>query len=58
MIPNPPRTRFLAEAEARGCPTLDGLDMLVEQGALSVGYWAGVEVERAVMRDALAAIFA
>jgi shikimate dehydrogenase len=58
VIPNPPRTRFLAEAEAHGCPTLDGLDMLVEQGALSVAYWAGIDVERGVMRDALAAIFA
>jgi shikimate dehydrogenase len=54
VIPNPPRTRLLAEAEARGCPTLDGLEMLVEQGALSVAYWADVEVDRAVMRDALA----
>src|SRR5438874_2372400 len=31
VIPNPPRTRFLAEAEARGCDTLDGLGMLVNQ---------------------------
>jgi shikimate dehydrogenase len=54
VIPNPPRTRLLAEAEARGSPTLDGLDMLVEQGALSIGYWAGVDPRRAVMREALA----
>ena len=41
VIPNPPRTRFLAEAAAAGCHTLDGLGMLVGQGVLGVGYWTG-----------------
>jgi len=41
VIPNPPRTRFLAAAEAAGCRTLDGLGMLVGQGVLGVGYWTG-----------------
>ena len=36
---------------------LDGLEMLVEQGALSIRLWAGVEPDRAVMRAALASIF-
>lgn len=58
VIPNPPSTRFLEEARARGCETLDGLEMLVEQGALSVRYWARVEVDRAVLRAALADVFA
>jgi shikimate dehydrogenase len=58
VIPNPPRTRFLREAGERGLPTLDGLEMLVEQGALSVTYWTGVEPDRAVMRRALAEVFA
>lgn len=58
VVPNPPRTRFLAEAESRGCQTVDGLEMLVEQGALSVELWTGVEPERAVMRETLAAVFA
>ena len=58
VIPNPPRTRFLADAETHGCRTIDGLEMLVEQGALSIRYWTGVDPERAVMRDALATIFA
>jgi shikimate dehydrogenase len=57
VIPNPPRTRFLAEAQQRGCEVIDGLEMLVEQGALSIRYWAGIEPERSVMRDALTAIF-
>ena len=41
VIPNPPRTRFLTEAEAAGCTILDGLGMLVGQGVLGVGYWTG-----------------
>ncbi|MGB8852744.1 MAG: shikimate dehydrogenase [Pirellulales bacterium] len=44
VIPNPPRTRFLADAEAAGCTTLDGLGMLVGQGVLGVGYWTGIDV--------------
>jgi shikimate dehydrogenase len=56
VIPNPPRTRFLREAEAAGCQTLDGLEMLVEQGALSVEYWTGRQPDTAVMREALAAV--
>jgi len=43
VIPNPPRTRFLAEAEGAGCTTIDGLGMLVGQGVLGVGYWTGQE---------------
>jgi shikimate dehydrogenase len=57
VIPNPPRTRFLEAAAQRGCPTIDGLEMLVEQGAVSIRYWTGVEPDRSVMRDSLAAIF-
>ena len=57
VIPNPPRTPFLEAAAHRGCPTIDGLEMLVEQGALSIRYWAGVEPDRSVMRESLAAIF-
>lgn len=44
VIPNPPQTRFLAEAKASGCKTLDGLGMLVGQGVLGVGYWTGIDV--------------
>ena len=34
VIPNPPKTEFLKEAKARGAQTLDGLGMLVQQGAI------------------------
>jgi shikimate dehydrogenase len=29
VIPNPPRTHFIKDAEARGCTIVDGLGMLV-----------------------------
>ncbi len=54
VVPNPPDTRFLREAGAAGCRTLDGLEMLVEQGVLAVGYWTGREPDPAPMRAALA----
>jgi shikimate dehydrogenase len=57
VIPNPPRTRLLRDAAARGCTTLDGLGMLVEQGVIGIRHWTGVDADNAVMRRALAAIF-
>ena len=53
VIPNPPETRFLREAAAAGCETLDGLGMLVEQGRIGFRLWTGVEPHVGVMRDAL-----
>jgi shikimate dehydrogenase len=52
---NPPVTRLLHEAAARGCRTLDGLGMLVNQGVIGVRYWIGAEPDPAVMRRALTA---
>ena len=57
VIPNPPRTSFLAAAEAAGCRTIDGLGMLVNQGRIGIRYWTGVEPDTAVMRAALEAVF-
>lgn len=53
VIPNPPRTRFLCEAEARGCATLDGLGMLVNQGVIGIRLWTGLDPDPALMRRAL-----
>lgn len=58
VIPNPPRTRFLEAAEARGAITLDGLGMLVYQGAIAFKLWTGKDAPVAVMKQALAAEFA
>ncbi len=57
VIPNPPRTAFLAEAEKRGAKTLDGLGMLVNQGTIAFKLWTGLDAPAAAMRAALAAEF-
>ena len=57
LIPNPPKTTFLKEAEARGCKTVDGLGMLVNQGRLGIKYWSGQDVDGAVMRKCLEELF-
>ncbi len=57
VIPNPPRTRLVREAEARGCRVIDGLGMLVGQGRLGIQYWTGVMPDGDVMRRALEAVF-
>ncbi len=57
VIPNPPQTAFLEEAKQRGAHTLDGLGMLVYQGAIGFTMWTGKEAPVSVMRDALTAVF-
>jgi shikimate dehydrogenase len=56
-IHNPPETLFIRGARTRGCKTLDGLGMLVNQGVLGIQYWTGVEVDATVMRRTLEEIF-
>ena len=56
VIPNPPRTHLIRDAEARGCTVLDGLGMLVGQGAIGIRHWTGVDPDQAVMRAALEAL--
>ena len=54
IIYTPRPTQLLQRATSRGCRSLDGLDMLVEQGAAALRLWSGrndVPVE--VMRQAL-----
>jgi shikimate dehydrogenase len=57
VIPNPPHTLFLKQAEARGARTLDGLGMLVYQGAIAFKMWTGLDAPLDVMRGALAQAF-
>lgn len=53
VVFNPPRTRLIREAEARGCVVVDGLGMLVNQGVIGVQHWTGIVPDAAVMRTAL-----
>ena len=48
-----PTTPFLAKASSFGLPTMDGLPLLVAQGARSFEWWLGIEAPRAAMREAL-----
>ena len=53
VVFSPPQTRLLRDAAARGCRTLDGLGMLVNQGVVGVQYWTGANPDPAAMRRAL-----
>jgi len=57
VIPNPPRTRFVRDAQQAGCKVIDGLGMLVNQGVIGVEYWSGIRPDTTVMRQSLEAIF-
>jgi 3-dehydroquinate dehydratase / shikimate dehydrogenase len=47
---NPLRTKLLEFAEARGCTTLDGLEMFVGQGVRQFELWTGTTAPREIMR--------
>ena len=57
VIPNPPHTHLIKDAEARGCTIVDGLGMLVNQGVIGIKYWTGVDVDPIVMRRKLEEIY-
>lgn len=57
VIPNPPRTRLLADAADRGCTTIDGMGMLVNQGRVAIKLWTGADVDGQVMRRTLEELF-
>ncbi len=53
VIFNPPETRLLRDAQERGCKTLDGLGMLVNQAVIAFKIWTGQDANADVMREAL-----
>lgn len=53
VIFNDPNSLFLREAEKRGARTINGLGMLVNQGALNFTLWTGEEAPVDVMMDTL-----
>jgi shikimate dehydrogenase len=53
LIYTPRRSQLLRQAAARGCPTLDGLEMLVQQVAAALRHWSGsAEIPVDAMRQA------
>ena len=52
-----PMTPFLAEAQQRGAKILDGLGMLVYQGAIGFKIWTGIDAPVDVMHQALSKAF-
>lgn len=55
LIYNPLTTKFLREAERRGCRIHGGLGMFVYQGAYAFEYWTGKAAPVQAMRDAVLA---
>jgi len=52
LVYNPPTTRLLREASARGCRTIGGLDMLVAQAEEQFHWWTDTKPAAGVMREA------
>jgi shikimate dehydrogenase len=53
MVYQPLKTSVLARAEQRGLTIVDGLGMLLHQGAIAFEMWTGFEPPLGVMRSAL-----
>ena len=53
VIPNPAFTPFLQEADKRGLKWQSGLSMLVNQAALNITMWTGLDPDKEVMKKAL-----
>jgi len=54
VITNPRLTPFLATARERGCPIVDGVEMLVQLAMQIFERWTGVSPEEAVFQKAVA----
>jgi len=53
VIFNDPHSLFLQEAEKRGAKTVNGLGMLVRQGALNFELWTGEKAPVELMTETL-----
>lgn len=56
LVYTPRVTRLLMAARVMGCRTVEGVDMLVEQGARSFEIWTGLRPPIEAMRDAALAV--
>jgi shikimate dehydrogenase len=55
---NPLQTNLLAQAEARGLTIVDGLGMLIHQGALAFEIWFNIRPDTTIARTRLLAVLA
>jgi len=53
MVYRPHKTRLLTDAEAAGCKTILGVEMLINQAVLQFEQWTGVDAPVDVMREAV-----
>jgi shikimate dehydrogenase len=58
LIYTPRPTKLLQMAEANGCQSIDGIDMLVGQGAAALELWLGQPVPVELMRASLIEVLA
>jgi shikimate dehydrogenase len=52
IVYQPLQTRLLREAATHGCATIDGLQMLIHQGAAQFELWTGMTAPLEVMSRA------
>jgi shikimate dehydrogenase len=53
LVYNPRHTQLMQQAESAGCWAINGLGMLVQQGAKAFALWTGQEPDTAVMTRAI-----
>jgi shikimate dehydrogenase len=53
LVYNPRHTQLMQQAASAGCHAINGLGMLVQQGAKAFALWTGVEPDTAVMASAI-----
>ncbi len=51
LVYNPLKTRLLSEAEQSGAESINGLEMLIWQGALAFELWTGLSAPAGIMRS-------
>jgi shikimate dehydrogenase len=52
IVYNPLETQLIQDAKEIGCPTLGGIDMLVNQGAIAFEWWTGQVPNKELMKQA------
>ena len=58
MVYRPLKTRLIRDAEALGCKTLPGIEMLIQQAALQFETWTGAPAPVIAMRSAVSSTWA